>query len=134
MVLVLPHAAAGELGCRPAQQHTLKNGARLEHLLLDPRVLTTDGGQMLQDQRGRLGLAGSRLVGDDAALAALVMTHDAARVVGNGDDVQRQLADRHAHVLLDVAAIVDVQQLVRVDGSEDEVCERLQWHMSQVHG
>ena len=46
----------------------LKDGVRLQDLLLYPGVLAGDGGEVLQDQLGALGLAGPGLPADDDAL------------------------------------------------------------------
>lgn len=96
-----------------------QNGVRLENLLLDPRVLPTDRRQVLQDQLCTLGLARAGLTGDDDALVLAIATHVRVRVVPDGEDVRRKLADLALLVQLDLVCGVDGQDLVRVDRDQD---------------
>lgn len=97
----------------------LQNRIRLENLLLDPRVLATDGGQVLQDQLGGLGLAGAALATDDDALVLVEALHVVVGIVADGENVRRQLADLVVLVQADLFGRVDRQYLVRVHGHQD---------------
>ncbi len=56
---------------------TFQNGIGLQNLLLNPRVLATDGRQVLQDQLGALRFSGSRLT-----------TEQSKRTKKNGQSMQ----------------------------------------------
>ena len=104
---------------------TFQNGISLEDLLLDPRVLPADGGQVLQDQLGGLRLPGAGLARDDDALVLPRAAHQRVAVVADGEDVGRELADLLLLVELDLLRGVDRQDLVRVHRNEDGARVRL---------
>ena len=56
---------------------------------------------------------------DDDTLVALTALHEVVSIVGNGEDVRRQIADLLVLVPSNVLLVVDVVRLVRVDGHED---------------
>ena len=89
-------------------------------------MLAGDGGEVLQDQLGALGLAGPGLPADDDALVLARPLHQAVAVVPNGEDVRRQLPDLLLPVELDLLAGVDGQDLVRVHSHQDRASEGLQ--------
>ena len=93
-----------------------------QDLLLDVAALggrgvpaVVDSDQELHDQLGRLGLAGAGLARDDDTLVAAVALHPAECTRADREDVRRQRADELALVLVDLAAAVDLELLVRVD-------------------
>ena len=90
---------------------TFQDGVGLEDLLLDPGVLAGDGCQVLEDELGRLGLAGARLAGDDDALVLSGPPHQRVAVVSDGKDVWGQLSDLLLLVQLDLLSRVDRQDL-----------------------
>lgn len=90
---------------------TFQDGIGLEDLLLDPRVLARDGGQVLEDELGRLGLAGPRLPRDDDALVLPGPPHQRVAVVSDGEDVRGKLANLLLLVQLDLLRCVDRQNL-----------------------
>lgn len=67
---------------------------------------------------------------DDTALVLSVAAHVEEAVVGNGEDVRRQLAQPPIGVLVHVLSGVDGQQLVRVDRHQNGACVRLETERS----
>ena len=62
---------------------------------------------------------------NDDTLITLSALHEVVRIVGDGKDVRRQLADLLVLVAFDVLLTVDGEDLVRVDGHQDAASERL---------
>jgi len=94
---------------------TFHDGVGLQYLLLNPRVLTTDGRQKLQDQLGRFGLPCPALPTDDHALVPLSPLHEVVGIVCNGKDVWGLLPNLFVFVAVDVGLVVDGKELVWVD-------------------
>jgi hypothetical protein len=82
-------------------------------------VLSTDGRQELQNEFGGLSFAGTGFSRDNDSLVALITLHEVIRVVGDGEDVWRELTQLALLVLFDVLAIVNVEELIRVDSDKD---------------
>ena len=111
---------------------TFENRIGVENLLLDPRVLPAGRCQELQNQLGRFSLATAALATDDDALIVLVALHAPVGIVADGEDVRREFADLLVRVPTDVISIVDVEQLVRIDGDEDRAREGLKRRASRA--
>lgn len=62
---------------------TFKNGICLEYLLLNPRMLPADGGQILENQFSGFGFASTALAADDDALVLAISLHVIVGVVAD---------------------------------------------------
>lgn len=93
----------------------LQDRIRLDHLLFDPRVLSTDRRHVLQYQFGAFCLPRSRFATDDHTLIPLLVQHLTIRVVADRKDMRRLFADPLHAIPLDLTVRVDRQDLIGID-------------------
>lgn len=86
---------------------TFHNWIGLQDLLLDPRMLPTDGRKKLQNQLRGFSLSSSTFPTDDDTLVSLSSLHEIVSVVCCGKDVWGLFSDLFVLVAIDVCLIID---------------------------